>query len=329
MKKIIIWILIFIVIVLFFLAGCKPVQSIEQTVKSSDTTEVTAPEEEKKAEATQTTKEETTETTAELPKNTPIFNIMITSEDGTSFEIQGVYFAQRKSTGYYWKMDDPYDKERLEKLYFYTKLTNITIPLAAIKSIQAVDPDINRYEYEICKIVLQNGDELEGKIGKEADNQYLDMKFGGNTVVNKLQGEYETQFHFNIISVIFTKDEKGIILADLTVSANNVIHLSEPWCRVAIPDDNWSLEPLSVINLNTGDYTLQIPLANVVKIEKIGDYIGSDEYGTVTLDTGEKMEGEFVDHLAIIGGKNTVNGITGDFYANFDEISSCSITFLK
>jgi len=221
-------------------------------------------------------------------------------------------------------MDDSFDKHRLENIYFYTNLTNITIPLNDLQSIQTVD-DVEEYKYENFKIVLQDGMEIEGKIKRYVENHYLDMELGGTTNINGYDAEYEQEFSY-ITSVTFSKNNQGVILADMTEKDGEVIHLSGPWCRLRIPDDNWGIEPISSIKFKTGQYTLDIPLGDIAKIEEIGVGRYRDRgFATLILLSGEKMSGEFGDFLVIIGGKNMVNGISGDFYADFEDISS--VTF--
>lgn len=259
------------------------------------------------------------------PPSAYVFNATVVSRDGISFEISNAYIARRTSTGYYYLRDDHYYKDRVEDIYFYTNLTNITIPLNAIQSIQSID-DILDFEHKNFKIALENGVEMEGKIERYVDNNHLDMTIGGTTSVNGYAAEYDNTFTA-IISVTFSKNDQGVILAEVTERGGKVVHLSNPWFRKRIPDDNWGIEPVSSVKFVTGQYTLEIPLGDIAKIEEIDvdAIVEEGKYATLILTSGEKMSGKFDDYLVIIGGKNTVEGILGEFYADFGDISSVTI----
>jgi|GEM_PF-3204578 len=248
------------------------------------------------------------------PPSAHLFNATVENKDGISFEISNAYIARGTSTGKQWIMDDYYGKDRFEYIYFYTNLTNLKIPLNTIRSIQTTD--VERFEFENFKIVLEDGMEMEGKIERRVENHHLIMKLGGTTSVNGYAAEYEQEFR-NIISVTFTKDNQGGVLADITEKGGEVIHVSAPWSRLRIPDNNWGIEPLSSIKFETGQYTLDIPLGDIAKIEEVDVGIYGDRvFATLILLSGDKMSGKFSDYLVIIGGEN------GDFYAEFNDISS-------
>ena len=241
------------------------------------------------------------------PTPTPIPSCpaTIVSKNGIVLEIANVYFEEYHSS----TVGIQTYPDWLDRLELYTELITIEIPFDTIIEMQRVTG-------RTFTVTLLSGETLEGRIGKYYEGKSHPITlFRGQTTVHGYASEWEEDF-VNFTSVIFSRDEQGATLADVTAEDGSTIQISEPQCERTSRSPFSGTSPRESMGFQIGDSTLQIPLADIAKL-----MVGEEET-TLTLRNGE----ELIGHIApgyYLSGETTVFGLSAFFHASLStEISS-------
>ena len=247
--------------------------------------------------------------------NDQLRNATVVTTDSLTLEVTNLQILGDRYPGYMVINHPTY--EEIEGLFIYTDLTSIIVPLETIQTITISEVDSH---YLAIEALLIDGTKIEGDLQSNRYYEYLGERICGKSTIQGYSADYCEEFQ-NIILVAFNYDIPGIIMAEVTDQSGVTVQVTEPWFEGDTAPE--SMESVSAISIQTGDFTLEIPFADILEMTNTSRYEHETAFNLAVRD-GEEIEGQ-IAHNYWLKGNTTVYGLPGIFCTPLFEIDS--VTF--